>query len=647
MTLNKLLILFVVLGLTSTTFAQSGKQEAADKLLENFQYVDAAEAYKELLNKGYNVEENTRKLADTYNAMRDPENAVKYYEIVVEQEGISPEYYFRYAQNLRGVRRYDESVEWLKKYRDAVQSSTVADKILTTDSIPKYKGLDVKNLKLTGFNSKFSDFGAYEKSGLTYFTSSRLDNRETSNDIYGWNEEPFLDIYTTYKSRDNADFLLKDKISPVKGDVNSKLHDGPISITGDGKTMYFTRNNIINNKEGKKDDENTNNLKIYRASKRNGEWLDVIELPFNSDFYSCRAPSISADGSTLYFSSDMPGTLGGTDIFKVKVDGDTFSEPINLGDIVNTDRDESFPLIYNDGRLFFSSNGHKGYGLFDVFVAVMEDEASDYNDVINLGPPVNTNLDDFSFFLNENSTKGFVSSNREGGVGSDDVYEFIIPQEEPQCVVVLEGQVTDAVNGKPIPNASVTIVDQDGNQVDALIADTEGNYKTSNVDCDKRYVIEAKSIKYSTQNTSVVTNVDGLDNVVRKDIELNPIEDVEFLANLEIIYFDFDKYNIRPDAAAELDKLANLMLNIYPGMVIKIGSHTDKRGSLAYNERLAINRANSTYEYLVSKGVSPERILAYKGYGENQPAIRCPNNDCNEVEHQLNRRSVFEIVRMK
>ena len=646
MTLQRLLILFVFLGLSSISIAQSGKQEAADKLYNTFQYVDAVEAYKGLLNSGYKTEENTRKLADTYNAMRDPVNAVKYYEQVVQYEGISPEYFFRYAQNLRGVRRYDESVEWLKKYREAVESK-VADRILATDSIPKYDGLNVKNLKLTGFNSKYSDFGAYEKSGLTYFTSARLDDRETSEDIYGWNEEPFLDVYTTYKSRDNADFLLKDKIMPVRGDLNSKLHDGPITITGDGKTMYFTRNNIINNKEGKKDDDNTNNLKIYRASRKNGQWLDVVELPFNSDFYSCSAPSVSQDGKTLYFSSDMPGSLGGTDLFKVNIDSDTYGEPENLGEVINTDRDESFPQFYNDGRLFFSSNGHKGYGLFDVFVATKNDESDAYANIINLGPPVNTNLDDFSFFLNDNATKGFISSNREGGVGSDDVYEFMIPQEEPKCVVSLVGQVTDAVNGRPVPNASVTIFDENGTQLDSLIADAEGNYETDVVECNKRYLIEARSIKYSDKNTSVVTNVDDLINVVRKDIQLDPIEDVEFLANLEIIYFDFDKYNIRPDAAFELDKLANLMLNVYPGMVIKIGSHTDKRGSFEYNERLAINRANSTYEYLVRKGVSADRILAYKGFGENQPAIRCPNNDCNEVEHQLNRRSVFEVMKMK
>jgi len=313
-----------------------------------------------------------------------------------------------------------------------------------------------------------------------------------------------------------------------------------------------------------------------------------------------------------------------------------FGNPVNLGNKINTSLDESFPFMAKDSILYFSSNGHAGFGLMDIFKVDLSKEDSE---VTNIGEPINSNLDDFAYFQKEDSNLGYFASNRAGGSGSDDIYGFNLLK-----TLILKGQVTDKVNGDPIPNATVRLFTPENKQFAFLETDTDGNYEQE-INRNMKYPIEAKHIAYKEMTGTVDSNnTDDVEELIY-NIQLDPIEDVEYLAEINNIYFDFDKSNIRPDAAKELDKLVNLMTDKYPDLVIKIGSHTDKRGSDQYNVGLAERRAQSTYDYLVAHGIAAERINAHEGFGEREPAIAC--DLCSKEEHQLNRRSMFSVVKMK
>ncbi|MCP9200718.1 OmpA family protein [Gramella sp. GC03-9] len=616
---NYYFLLLILFSCSLSLQAQKSKQKKADRLFDEFAYLEATDVYKELIENDYNVTYNSKKLGDAYMMLRSPENAVFYYGDVIQDTTLSPEYYYKYAQALRGTKRYDESRQWLQKYLEQGRRSNEIEEMI------EKKEFDVKatyKVQPSEFNSAVSDFGVFEKDGKVYFVSARAEDTDVKNKTYSWNGEPFLDIYVLDRASGT--------VSPIPGEINTKLHDGPAVISPDGNTIYFTRNNYLNNKEGKRDDNKTNHLKLYSATKNGDLWTDVKELTFNNNEYSVGHPTVSPDGKTLYFTSDMPGGMGGTDIYKVSIDeSGNFGTAENMGEPVNTEFDESFPFMDTDGTLYFSSNGHAGLGLFDIFK--LED-----GKVENLGEPVNSNMDDFAYFQVSDSREGYISSNREGG--SDNIYVF-----NKLNPLVLQGQVTDAVNGNPIPQATVRLMNGDGEEIAFLETDSDGNYQTE-VNRDTSFPIEAKEIEYETFNGQVNTNNTDDQDVLEYDIQLNPVKDVEYLAEINNIYFDFDKATIRPDAAKELDKLVDLMLNEYPDLVIEIGSHTDRRGSEAYNEKLAERRAKSTFDYLVSKGVDAERIHEYKGYGETKPAIECDR--CTEKDHQLNRRSMFSVVEM-
>jgi len=622
--MNKKYLLFLVfIGQALVLSAQSGKQKKADRLYDDFAYVKAIEVYEDLLEEDYNTAHNQRKIADSYLQLRDPEKAVVYYEAVVQQPDVAPEYYFKYAQALRGVRKYEESRKWLQKYFEEGKNAGKVAQYLGADEINIYGGFESFKLAPSDFNSEVSDFGAFKKNGILYFTSARAEGSNRDK-VYAWNGEPFLDVYQISVEGNTA--------TPIEGDVNTVRHEGPVTISADGNSMYFTRNNYLNNKNGKKDDEGVNHLKIYKATKQGNVWTNIVELPFNNNNYSVGHPSLSVDGKTLYFASDAPEGLGGTDLYKVSINGDSYGTPENLGETINTPGNEVFPFVAADGRLYFSSDGHKGYGLLDIFVV-------EGGEVQNLGEPVNSSHDDFGFFISPEAPEGYLSSNRAGGMGSDDIYETTVLQP-----LVLKGIITDSINGKPIANAAFRLLNKDGEQIAFLETDSTGSY-SAEIHRNKDFQTEISHIKYDTKTGNISSS--NLDDQVELvyDIELSPVNDVEYLAEIEEIYFDFDKHKIREDAAKELDKLVNLMLNEYPELVIEIGSHTDARGSQEYNRQLAERRAKATFDYLVSKGVEADRILTYKGYGEEKPAVDCTR--CNEQQHQLNRRSIFKVVKME
>ena len=383
---------------------------------------------------------------------------------------------------------------------------------------------------------------------------------------------------------------------------------------------------------------------IYSAEYVNGRWTNVKASNLNNPNYIVYHPSISKDGKKLYFASDMNGGFGGTDIYVSDVNADgSFGTPQNVGPIVNTEGNEAFPFIHQEeDALYFSSDGHVGFGLMDVFASVKDENGAIVN-VINLGEPINSKKDDFAYYLSDDGFKGYISSNRKGGVGGDDIYAFTrIPP------LTLKGRIVDAVNGEPVAAAKVVLKRKNGEEITYFITDANGSYEHI-IDRDENFVLTGTKDKY--QDITKEFSSFGLEKekeiVVDLNIALAPIEDVVILADLETIYFDLDKSNIRPDAALELDKVVALMTK-YPEMVIRLESHTDSRADDQYNMNLSNRRAKSTYEYIISKGIETARITKYEGFGETQLVNKCSNGvKCSEAEHQLNRRTEFIIIKMK
>ena len=366
------------------------------------------------------------------------------------------------------------------------------------------------------------------------------------------------------------------------------------------------------------------------------QWRNVQSVPFNNSEYKVGHPALSPNGNTLYFASTMPGGYGGSDLYKVTVNTDgTFGTPENLGSTINTEGNEVFPFIGADGSLYFSSDGHLGLGGLDVFYA--ENTTSGFTHVKNVGAPINSSSDDFAFNIDDNQ-EGFVSSNRSGskGAGSDNIY--FIKQIEPLCDSQINVLVVDADTNKPLAGAAVSLYDNNENRLATKTSGTDGK-ATFLVECDKNFVVQAALNNYEANATTAKSSSPS----VSATVALSPIDKLiqEDKVVLNPILFDFDKHNIKPQAAFELDKLVQIM-NKYPNMVIKVESHTDNRGSDAYNIDLSNKRAQSTVQYVISKGIDAGRISG-EGKGENSPIVNCGDN-CTDSQHQQNRRSEFIIV---
>lgn len=623
--MKKLYILFLILA-TSNVFAQNDKTKKADKLYNRLEYVKAAEEYEEIAiddADAYVYEQ----LANCYYNLFKTEDAERWYRQSISEGNKKSDVYFKYAQMLKANGKYKEHNEWMSKFAAAKPNDKRAIAFNENPNyIPKILAKVTKfEVKNSEINTKNSDFGAIASGNIVYFTSTRDGGRK-----YGWNDQPYLDIYMASYDGDGE----LSSAQALSKDINTKYHEGTVSFSPDKKTMYFTRESYYDGKF-KKDEDGKGTLNLYTATMSGGEWTDVKPVPFNNDEYSVGHPSVSADGKTLYFASDMPGGFGQSDLYKATINDDgSFGEAENLGGDINTEGREFFPYISNNGTLYFSSDGNLGIGGLDVFASKVKGDS--YGAVRNLGTPLNSNSDDFSFTFNEETKKGFVASNRDGGKGSDDIYEVTLIN--PICDVDYVVVVTDKETGAALSGANVVLADDQGNSVGSKTTDSEGKVAFK-VECDVSSRLEATIQGYVPQQVDVNS---GDDPTKLVEIPLAPIEEIiEDVIVLNPIYFDFDKHNIRQDAAFELDKVVNVMTK-YPNMVIKVETHTDIRGSAPYNQRLSERRAKSTVQYIISKGIDASR-LSSEGKGESSPLIDC-GNKCTEEEHQQNRRSDFIIV---
>ena len=634
-------ILSIAIVLISTSmFGQTVKQKRAEREYNNFAFVKAIDTYEKLVDKNFNENYALRKLGDAYIMIREPENALPIYEQVVQQENVPSEYFLYYAETLRATGNYEASKEWMKKYKNAggKTDSRVKNFFKNNDLASGIFNSSEKNtIKEIDFNSKYNDFGAVILNNEIIFTSSRHLGAAVKR-LYAWDNQPMLDIFKVpYKS----DSIKRVQLFSNK--INTIQHDGPATFNSAGTKMYFSRNNYHDDKK-ENDEKGIMHVGIFTAELVDGEWTNVQPTNLNNASYIVYHPTLNEDETKLYFASDMPGGIGGTDIYVSDISADgTLGAPKNLGPIVNTEGNEAFPFVHkDDSTLYFSSDGLVGFGLLDVFVCVT-DENNNIVNTINLGEPINSKKDDFAYFLADDGFSGFISSNRKGGVGGDDIYAFNrIPP------LTLKGQIFDAVNNDPVEGAKVVLARENGEEIAYFITGADGFY-THLIPRDEKFVLKGSKEKY--QDVSQDFSSFGLEKekeiVVDLNIPLAPIENVVILADLKTIYFDFDKSNIRPDAALELDKVVALM-NKYPGMVITLGSYTDSRGDDEFNMGLSQRRAKSTYDYIISKGIAPERIPEYTGYGETDLVNKCSNGvPCTAAEQQLNRRTVFTIVKMK
>lgn len=640
--LKKLLLFSIaVLGIQSILFSQERILERANQKYDEYSFSPAIDIYKKVLDKGYVSPDLLKKLGNAYYFNGKYEDAAPIYEQLVEKYDsvITPDYLFRYAQTLKTLGEYQKSNIMMSRFADITNPSNDG-KTKIFDYLEKIKENSGRyDLRQFQYNSKYSDFApAFYDEGLIF--SSDRDTGNLARYRHTWNSKDFLDLFAV-----KGDSSANSSVFKVQGDVNTRLHESTSIVTKNGATMYFTRNNFLDGKKYK-DENGTTRLKIYEAKLVDGEWVNITELPFNSDSYSIAHPALSPDEKILYFASDMPGSLGESDIFKVQIVGDgTYGAPVNLGKTINTAARETFPFITKDDVLYFSSDGHPGLGGLDVFATKIAFDEYD-QPIVNVGEPINTKYDDFSFIIDGNK-EGYFASNRLEGLGEDDIYGFV--ENDPiqlECLQDITGTVRDRISNEILVGATVKIIDEENNEVSSTITDSKGEYSLG-LDCNKGNFVRALMDGY-VPSEEYLSKSYGKPQIVDFYLERDVVsggfgDDLAKLLQLSTIYFDLNKFDIRPDAEVEIQKVI-VAMEKYPSLRIKVNAHTDSRGNDAYNLWLSQKRADATVKYMINKGLSADR-LGGEGFGEEKLLNECGNGvSCSKEKHQLNRRSEFIIL---
>lgn len=633
------------LGINSMAQEKSHKEIKGDKYAFNYSYHKAIYEYthaKDLTIEGQ------RKLAEGYQKTGQNDQATLVYsKIVSASTGINAEDYYNYSMLLKSSGMYQESNTQMDKFAklkpsDLRAKDYVANKANLADLLKdngKYK------LVHMDFNSNVQDFATSYYKDQIVFASTRANGKMIKR-TYNLNGMPFLDMYVSEVEKGQ----LKNPHNFDNG-MNFKLHDGPVSFNKEGTFMAFTRNH--------KRDESKDNvveLQIFFSQLTDGKWSGAFPFAQNNEGYNLGHPSLSADGKTMYFTSDMPGGFGGTDLYRTnQSEAGQWTKAENLGNQINTEGDEMFPFMEDSTHtLFFSSNGRFGLGGQDIFMAKMNNKG--FDQVHNAGAPLNTQFDDFAAIADGKTNTGYFSSNRAGESNDVDIYtvEFLNGLDEQKRI---EGLALDK-NGIAIPKTFISLLDDKGNRIDTLTTKEDASYAFV-VNNDKNYKLIGKKENYSDGENTFNTFGDVLTlnaNVLlltKKEIitKKNETEtDLGKIVELKNLYFDLDKYNLRPDAVVELDKVVKIM-NEHPNLVLEIRSYTDCRESITYNLKLSEKRAKTSAWYIKARVTHPDRITS-KGFGESELTNNCSCagdviSDCSEEEHQKNRRSEFVIVKTK
>lgn len=667
--MGRLKTALVMVGLLAVTvvMGQSQDKMTAKRYFERTFYSEAIPIYERLVESDGSLEV-VRNLADAYYFTGDFAKARPLFRLLLWKfpDAVDVSYTLRYIHTLKTEGEYKLADDVYRKFLTKTGQTGALQKlesdIETLENITAIgQRFDIRNLP---FNSPYSEFGgSFDGKNLVFAgvkrTSGLLDKK------FKWNDQRYLDLLMVSKPDDSA-------ATSFAKELETDLHEASAIVTRDGRTLYFTRNYFKDGKRGK-NGKRVSVVQLYKAEYDAG-WTRVTPLPFNSPDFSVEHPALSQDEKTLYFSSDRPGGIGSFDIWSVSVDNGAYGEPVNLGPQINTDQREQFPFVAQDGKLYFASDGHYGYGALDVFVW-------DGKIVYNVGLPVNSGYDDFAFSIDPATKDGLFSSNRPGGKGSDDIY--FLHETKPLivegCKQEITGIISDRDTHQPLEGAKVLMSKAGGEVPDEEVTTAADGAFRFRVACEATYTISASKPAYSSDSRTLKLKKErgkvndasmelkseaALERERRQaeedakkvaekekqqriaDIKAKEKDVIEERGKLVIktdpIYFDYDLWYIRKDSKPILDRVVELMKK-YPEMVVEIGSHTDVRGTFRYNEELSSKRAASTLDYIIEHGIPVSRISA-KGYGESQPIIRCvPDDACNEEQHELNRRSEFVI----
>jgi len=616
---------FIIITLMLCACGSKISRKKADKLFNDRSYVEAAKIYEELPED----REILQNLADSYYYNSEMQFASKIYGQLyfTYKDSLSQEYLFRYANALRAIEDYERS--------DKIMS----DYLNYPVDIKKFKEYSTKIVPYNYELKPITNQGGYGDFGISFYGDTLVfaSGRNPDAPIYEWNKKAYLDLFMGTINKDG----MLDSIRMFSNEINTPTHESSAVFTEDGKTMYFNRTNETRVKVGK---EYVANIKLYKAEKINGNWTNVQPLPFNNDAYSCMHPALSLDEKRLYFSSDMPGTVGGLDLFYVDINEDgSFGAPVNLGTNVNTVHREQFPTFADDGYLYFSSDGHEGLGGLDLFMTRPYDD--EFAKPLNLGGSINSGYDDFTFALKPQDSVGYFTSNR---LGDDYLYSFKRTYNERSYTV--SGSVRDKYTKDLIPGTKVNLYNEKDQLIGQLIVGKEANY-VFNIEPNKKYRIEAFKDLYIPYFEDIYSDEDGkIEYIIEMTLETyDDAEEIVITKEdgftyivLENIYFELNQSKITPESANTLNVLVDL-LKKYPYMEVELGAHTDSRASDLYNLKLSHSRAAAALEYLVENGIERRRLRS-KGYGERKQLVKC-GNDCNDEEHAINRRCEFIIIK--
>ncbi|MBL8003240.1 MAG: carboxypeptidase regulatory-like domain-containing protein [Flavobacteriales bacterium] len=718
-----LTFLGVVIGLAVAPAlqAQKLKERMARNSAEVFDYPTMAKIYEDINAKGKATPEDLRKLAFAYKRMGRMDKAeATYRQLTATGTPTGPDM-LALADCLRANGKYDEAVTWYARYAEQNPDDARAKAYASNTGFftRLMKDSTRSSIRKVGINSAEADLGPTVMGDLLLFSSARGEGAG-GHRLYSWDAQPYLNVYSALlKGREVSDPMV------MRKDVNTRYHDGTASFDSAASRLYFTRNNYVNGKL-KKSDDGELKLGIYFSDIVKGEydqqeWGGVEAFPYNDPAFNTGHPCVTRDGRKIFFASDRPGGQGGTDIWYCENQGSGWTTPQNLGPKVNTSGNEVFPFVSGDSALYFASDGHPGLGGYDNFFCRLTPGGP--GNVFNLGYPVNSRGNDHSLILLRDDSTGFLSSDRPGGLGSDDIYGATVRPP----MVRIAGTVIDKLTRQPIPGATIVVKGDRGQRLALPVIETgadgafafDADYQTS-------YVIAGSKAGYLQQEVSVNTESDPLENVlvelekynygaegivyhgetmqplpgskvllcdandkvinevvvgadghyrfplepamdyrlkvekdgffkqsarittkgkseaiIKTDFKLFPLE-LNQVVRLDNIYYDLAKWNIRPDAALELDKLVQTLMD-NPTVKIELSSHTDCRGKDAYNMNLSDKRAKSAVDYLISKGIAKDRVKS-KGYGETKPVETCECTKCTEDQHQRNRRTEFKVL---
>ena len=619
--------------------------EKANKYYEKYDYKFAIDLYEKVMRKKPSLE-IAQKLANCYRFINDSEAAEAAYAKVLSFEGFEPVNYKYYADALKQNSRFDQAKANYLLYASAVPSKAEEAGILANscDAAKMWAENPEPNVSVENelhLNSEYSEFSPVKYKTGYVFVSDRWfvkgGGSKKDDEIYGWTGNPYLKLYESSGGQ-------SPKLSMMPKPVNNEYHTGPAVFSATGDTIYFSRSEADESKKGKGKVIGRNF--IYYSVLENNEWKEPVALSFNSDAsFSVQHPALSTDGTILYFASDMPGGQGGTDIYASRKDTDgTWGSPVNCGASINSIDDEGFPSIGGDGTLYFSSKGHVGMGGLDIFNA--KGSYNDFGIAENLRSPINSPKDDFGIlYLTDQS--GLISSNRKGGRGLDDIYRFNIsaPKTVASPVLAVEGQVLDKQDASPLAELLIHLVNVNTGKQISVLSDASGKFRFE-LEPEQDYIIKGDDDNYFTRQEGQISTKGIKESTtfsVKFELERS---DAAYLVRLNNIHYDFDKWNIRPDAADEMRRVVSFM-NTTPNVNIEMRAHTDARGTSAYNQILSQKRAESAVAFLRDNGVNSNRYSAV-GLGETQLLNHCGNgSSCSEADHQLNRRTEFKVVKVK